>query len=200
MDPSFRPLHADLFGTGWKPGDGAQALYFALVPDDVVKAKIVAAQKAFALRFGLRAVIQRDLLHLTLCAPSPRSRIREPLPVALAKAADRLAFSAVDVRLTTAARFGGALGRSSWVLRAEGEALLEMRRALAKAMGLEGMQVVNPRSFAPHVTVAYSNALPKEEVPMEPICWNAQDFVLIHSHFGGSRHDVLGRWALAHQA
>ena len=62
MDPSFRPLHADLFGTGWKPGDGAQALYFALVPDDVVKAKIVAAQKAFALRFGETNLLVSNLI------------------------------------------------------------------------------------------------------------------------------------------
>jgi RNA 2',3'-cyclic 3'-phosphodiesterase len=145
-------------------------------------------------------VIQQDLLHLSLCAPHPRARIREPLPVALAKAADRLTFSAVDVRLTTATRFGGAFGRSSWVLRAEGGALLEMRRALVKALLLEGVQLVSPHSFDPHVTVAYSNALPEGEELIEPIRWNAQDFVLIRSHLGQSRHDLLGRWALASQA
>lgn len=199
MDPNFQPLHADLFGTGWKPGDGAHALYFALVPDDVAKAQLLAVQETCARRFGLPSVTKQDLLHLTLCAPHARSRIREPLPVALAKVGDRLAFSAVDVRLTTATRFGGAFGHPSLVLRAEGGALLEMRRALVKAMLLEGLQVESPRSFAPHVTVAYSNALPEGDEPIEPICWNTQDFVLIHSHFGRSRHDLLGRWPLASQ-
>lgn len=197
MDPSPQPLHADLFGTGWKPGEGTQVHYFALIPDDATKAKILAIQDAFALRFGLRSVVAQELLHLTLCAPHARSRLREPLPVALAKAADRLAFSAVDVRLTTAARFRGAFGRSSWVLRAEEGPLLEMRRALVKAMLFDGIQVARPGSFAPHVTLAYSNALPAGEEAIEPIRWHAKDFMLVRSHLGESRHDLLGRWALA---
>lgn len=77
---------------------------------------------------GRVSVVRQDLLHLTLCAPHTRLRIREPLPVALAKVADRLAFSAVDVWLTKAIRFNGALERSSWVPRAEGGTVLETRR------------------------------------------------------------------------
>jgi len=29
-----------------------------------------------------------------------------------------------------------------------------------------------------------------------PIVWTVRDFVLIHSHFGRSRHEQIGAWPL----
>jgi 2'-5' RNA ligase len=47
----------------------------------------------------------------------------------------------------------------------------------------------------PHVTLLYRRAAAFKRA-VDPICWTATDFVLIHSIVGAHRHIELGRWPL----
>jgi len=50
-------------------------------------------------------------------------------------------------------------------------------------------------TFRPHVTLLYRKGKPFARA-LEPICWTATDFVLIHSIVGATRHIELGCWPL----
>ena len=55
------------------------------------------------------------------------------------------------------------------------------------------------RRFIPHLTIAYADRMLKD-IPIETIAWQAREFVLIDSHVGRDRHEVIGRWAFAEPA
>ncbi len=72
--------------------------------------------------------------------------------------------------------------------------LLGLQRALGEAMKRVGFLQVD-RSFTPHVTLLYD----RQQVLMqtvEPLQWQAQEIVLIHSLLGRTQHRVLARWPL----
>lgn len=49
--------------------------------------------------------------------------------------------------------------------------------------------------FCPHISLIWSrDSVPERAV--EPFSWMVREFVLIHSVYGQSRHQVLGRWPL----
>lgn len=48
----------------------------------------------------------------------------------------------------------------------------------------------------PHLTLGYPAGQPFSRA-IPPIEWTAADLVLIHSHLGQTRHDIVGRWPLA---
>jgi len=50
-------------------------------------------------------------------------------------------------------------------------------------------------SFMPHVTLLYAREC-VDKHPIAPICWTAREFVLIHSHRGTGRQDVVMRQPL----
>ena len=52
-----------------------------------------------------------------------------------------------------------------------------------------------PRSFRPHVTLNYRRATPCDRL-IDPISWLVEDFVLIESVTGETRHIEHGRWPL----
>ncbi|WCT73260.1 2'-5' RNA ligase family protein [Sphingomonas naphthae] len=77
-----------------------------------------------------------------------------------------------------------------------------LQRGLGRALGREGVPFPDPRDVRPHITLAYhgrGTLRPEERAvrdPILPISWQARELVLIHSHIGHQRHDVLGRWPL----
>ncbi len=54
---------------------------------------------------------------------------------------------------------------------------------------------IKPRSFTPHMTLSYRGQRIGETV-IEPVRWRPHELVLIDSHVGAHRHDVLARWPL----
>lgn len=73
---------------------------------------------------------------------------------------------------------------------------LEVLHRLLKEAGLA--TAVTERDgyrFSPHMTLGYRDGRPFSE-RITPIGWEADEFVLIHSHLGQTRHEVIGRWPL----
>ncbi len=52
------------------------------------------------------------------------------------------------------------------------------------------------KPYTPHVTLLYDNQQVPEQV-IEPITWRVEEFVLVHSELGKTRHHILQRWPLA---
>jgi 2'-5' RNA ligase len=82
------------------------------------------------------------------------------------------------------------------VLRSQAgsESLIAFQQALGAAMLRAGLRP--DRSFTPHVTLLYDDAL-VTETPIEPIRWTVGELVLVHSLLGQTRHIPLARWPLA---
>lgn len=72
--------------------------------------------------------------------------------------------------------------------------LSDISRRLSEPLERAGM-LREGWSFNPHVTLLYWQGHAFEQ-PIEPIRWEATDFVLIYSVVGMTRHIELGRWPL----
>jgi RNA 2',3'-cyclic 3'-phosphodiesterase len=72
--------------------------------------------------------------------------------------------------------------------------LASLHAALRKVLAHVGVHA--PRTITPHITLLYDKYHLIDEHPIEPIVWTPDEFVLIHSHSGQSRYDVIDRWPL----
>ena len=69
------------------------------------------------------------------------------------------------------------------------------RRQLRDALGLIGIKPPHWCHYGAHMTLLYGKR-PGGIVPIEPISWRVDEFMLIHSRIGAGRHYVLDRWPL----
>jgi 2'-5' RNA ligase len=65
-----------------------------------------------------------------------------------------------------------------------------LHEALAEACGWKAES-----RFTPHISLIWSSDFLPERA-IEPFSWTIREFVLIHSMYGQSRHEVLSRWPL----
>jgi len=73
--------------------------------------------------------------------------------------------------------------------------ITDLRNALRNESLKTGLRC-GPARFRPHITLLRDRRKVPETPLDEPIRWTVQDFVLIHSLIGRSRHIILGRWQL----
>jgi 2'-5' RNA ligase len=74
--------------------------------------------------------------------------------------------------------------------------LVALQHAIAAAMAQQGVPMRADWRFSPHQTLAYRKGAPGNR-KIDGFGWRVEDFVLIHSHVGRTRHDELGHWRLA---
>ncbi|CAB3759061.1 2'-5' RNA ligase family protein [Paraburkholderia solisilvae] len=181
------------------PTDG---LFFALFPDTRSAARIEQiAQHVCSRQQGAHAPAPLGLerYHVTLHHLGTYAGGLPQAVVARAiRAASTVSANSFAVAFDRAENFHGR----PLVLRAHegGLALIAFRFALGKALESAGFAGRSSAPFTPHVTLAYRN--PREakrrfvERLDEPVSWTVQDFVLVHSLLGRSRHIALARWPL----
>lgn len=179
---------------------GRHRLFFALWPDDAVRAAI--AGHAVALRQRLRPrghPVSPQRYHLTLQFLGEF----DALPAALAEramsAAARVRAPAFELRLD---RTGSFDNRSiPWWLgcgRTPGD-LLRLWDGLGQELGMARVEVRSANQLRPHVTILRdaAAALPAGAIDV-PVDWHVDAFVLIHSAPGAhSEYRELGRWPLS---
>ena len=73
--------------------------------------------------------------------------------------------------------------------------LAALRREVARAMQSAGVQSRTGWAFSPHQTLFYSRSHPAQRA-VPGFGWRVEDVVLICSHVGRTRHDIVGRWPL----
>ena len=176
------------------------ARFFALRPDADTRESVLRVRDAQCARFGLRSPVARDCLHLTLCDGGKPARLREPYERAMLKAGAGQNVRTFDLVLNRLLRFHGRGGEPSLVLGVDETSaapLRALRHDLAISQLFNGLVVLGAKSFSPHVTLAYGASLPALDEAIEPIIWRVNEFALIASHQGQSRHEELARWPLA---
>jgi 2'-5' RNA ligase len=163
-------------------------LFFAIKPAPHVIPAIEAARRLHCLGHPVKS----EHLHVTMEIFDDHVGVPERLAEALIGIG-----GAID-----APGFGLSLGRVVGTTRSvalrptsRSTGLGLLQRAIHDRVAAAGLSVREGWSFSPHMTLGYRDA-PAFARSIDPIAWQVEEFVLVHSHVGQTRHDVLGRWRL----
>ena len=72
---------------------------------------------------------------------------------------------------------------------------MEFHRRLGAELGKCGFPYNGRSRFTPHTTLLYGEPITPEE-SVEAVSWVVNEFVLVHSLVGKTRHIPLARWML----
>jgi 2'-5' RNA ligase len=174
------------------------SVFFAAVADssDAVRLHVQGRQIDRQLGVGGRA-LEAERLHVSLHAVGGYADVRPDADIVRwCRAAAAVSCSSFDVVFDQVASFGGE--GNPLVFKSSNEADRAGFLALHLMLGMMLANVgekIKPRSFTPHMTLSYRGKR-IAETAIEPVRWRAHELVLIDSHVGAHRHDVLGRWLL----
>ncbi|MBS7455623.1 RNA 2',3'-cyclic phosphodiesterase [Coralloluteibacterium stylophorae] len=173
-------------------------LFFALWPDEAVRAAL--AERAAALRAQNRdraRWVGAHRYHMTLHFLGDRPALDEPVLARASEAVAALDIGAFDLAIDRAGSFGN---RSvPWWLGCARTppALGALHGALGEALLRAGVRLYEPRRLVPHITIARDAQRRLEDLPIPPLVWRVDRFVLIHSVLGAaSEYRVVGDWPL----
>lgn len=168
-------------------GNLTRRLFFALWPDDDIRAEIVARRERLG-RVSKRRVPDHNL-HLTLLflGDQPADRVKD-IEAAAAGIHGKTCTLALD-------RFGW-FPRAGvvWLGGKAPEPLTELAEELRAALQPLGLQF-DTRPFRPHVTL-FHRVLRRPRFPeIEPLAWPVEEFALIES-LPRRPYQVLRKWAV----
>lgn len=167
-------------------------VFFALWPDDAVRAALAAAAREAQAHTGGRAIVA-EKIHLTLFFVGSIDRARIPRLEALAAPIRSNVFELTLDKIgywrhnhivwCGATRCPPALARLAADLRA--------------ALGREGFHAED-RPYVPHVTLVRAAARAPRRMSFGPCAWRAREFGLVESEpdTGGTRYAVRAAWPL----
>jgi len=163
-------------------------LFYALRPAPLAR-NLIDVQRD---RLGLAdALVGNDRLHMTLGITEdfdhrPYAEAKQLIAIGA-----QVAAAPVPVMLDRVSAGGDSIAlRPARKIDALAELGRQLQRGLAAATLLR-----RGWEFHPHVTLLYRKGRPFTQ-RIEPIGWDATDFVLIHSILGAHQHIELGRWPL----
>jgi len=161
-------------------------LFFALLPPPSSACEI--ERLSWKLGWGRR--VRTEHFHVTLVVTEDH----EAPPIRLA---DRMMRIAGELILPPFLMDQLASSKRSLALRPHDKLwrLLLLQRQLERALALSGIRRRVGWRFSPHLTLLYRQG-PPLFCPVPPITWWADELVLVHSHVGLTRHEILGRWPL----
>jgi len=183
---------------GFAPAAATDRLFLAVFPDPATVAQLSALAAGQCARHGLRGKpLLPERLHVTLLHLGDWAGLPPGVVDATMKAAARVRAAPFDVAFDRVASFDGRRDKLPFVLRAEGgNAPLRAFQADLETQLREAGVAPAGIGFEPHVTLAYDARKVAAEA-VSPIRWRVDEFVLVHSLLGKTRHVRLGRWPLA---
>jgi len=168
-------------------------LFLALWPEPPLRARLSAYRDAWCWPPGAKPV-QDATLHLTLHFLGAVARVRIP---GLATSLAAVAVEEVVLRAAGGEVWKGGIA----VLRiAASGSLFELHERLGAVLTDAGI-ALDPRPFAPHVTLARKAATAKPPTERPVFDWRADGFALVESLPGGAvRYEPLARFGAIAQA
>jgi len=187
----------DLLGGSTAPPE-VHRLFFALMPDEAVVAKI--SRVAATLKAEHASMRTRWIpparYHATMHFLGDHPMLREDMVRSARLAGDALAGASFEWVLDYAATFHGR--EPPLVLRSTTvpEPLQQLWQRLRETLIRAGLGAHVERSFTPHVTLGYSHGATLASAPVEPVHWRVDRLALIHSVVGRREYQVLHQWML----
>jgi 2'-5' RNA ligase len=149
-------------------------------------------------RFGIGGrLLEADRLHVSLFAVGAYVDVRPDDDIARwCRAAAAVQCRACEIVFDRIATFGGE--GNPLVFKSADETgsagLLALHQTLGMALADTGERIKRQR-ITPHMTLSYRGKR-IAETAIEPVRWRLHELVLIDSHVGAHRHEVIGRWPL----
>jgi RNA 2',3'-cyclic 3'-phosphodiesterase len=186
-----------------KPPAPRDHLFLAIFPDDSTAGNIAKLASRLRTTHGLgNKQLATNRFHVSLYSLGTHSGVPGIVVRAASKAAVAVAVQTLPfkVRFNRMGSFSGNPGNRPFVLRASSDnaALMEFHRHLGAELGKCGFPYDGNSKFTPHMTLLYSEQGVAEE-SIEEVGWTVNEFVLVHSLLGKTRHIPLARWMLLGQ-
>ncbi|AMP00915.1 ligT like Phosphoesterase family protein [Collimonas arenae] len=176
-------------------------LFFALIPAADAGTAIVRQGRLLREELGLTGrLIGVDRVHVTLSHLGDYLELPQDVVATAMSAAANVRAEPFDVVFERVVSFHGRPRNYPLVLvGGDGDSdsnatLTAFQRTLVKVLQKAGIRSANSH-YTPHITLLYN----KYRVPprvVESIRWTVQEFALVHSLLGRSRHVTLARWPL----
>lgn len=183
---------------GFDAAEPTDRLFLAVYPDAATAARIAALAADLRQRHALHGKpLAADRLHVTLHHLGDYVGVPNDVVRMATEAAGRVACAPFEVSFDRVASFSARHSRRPFVLLGEEGtvSMAALQRALGQALGAGGLARWVAPQFTPHVTLLYDDALVPAQA-VEPVRWRVEEFVLVRSLLGQSRHVPLARWAL----
>lgn len=188
----------DLFPTRTSPArpGGAHRLFFALWPEQHVRAALTAAtDRLLQIHHADGRRLRPDRYHMTLqfLGDIPADQ-REEVVTRASDAAARVGSPAFDLVLDHA---GGFPNARVWWLAPETppDGLRSLWDGLGTALLRAGQKAKASPGFSPHLTILRDVGTRLPTTPVDPVRWRIDRFVLIDSQ-PPKPYKVVGEWAL----
>lgn len=178
---------SNLFATA--PVPAVHSLFFAIRPPDEICLRL--AEASASLPVGGRPV-RPDRLHVTTLNLVNRA----VLPTGLSEDA---ADAAASIRVAPFTVMFDRLVAGENSMRLLSSEPLEPFRQFRERLGFmlkrAGLDCRLKGSFNPHITLLYGNEF-MFSTEIDPVIWTVEDFLLIDSVVGETKHVEIGRWPL----
>lgn len=178
--------------------------FFALEPPLAARALIVEQADRIAREHALGGLaVKFSCLQMMLCGTSRAGRLQAPLLPTLSRAAEVVRGATVEVGFDRFATLRAGSDSHALVLRATsqtGFALRALRTAIGRAQYAQGLPSPAASRFEAHVTVRWMPHPLAGDITIDPVAWQAREFVLVRSLAGRGVQEVVERWPLADAA
>jgi 2'-5' RNA ligase len=180
-----------------KPGV-PHALFFAAVASAAGTASLHERAGLIDQQFGIGGrPLEAERLHVSLFAVGAYLDVRPDMDIARwCRAGAAVRCLPAEIVFDRVASFGGE--GNPLVFKSADDVGVAGLLALHQALGIElantGERIKRQR-IRPHMTMSYRGKR-IAETAIEPVRWQLHELVLVDSHVGAHRHDVIGRWPL----
>jgi 2'-5' RNA ligase len=162
-------------------------LFFALMPPIELARHVADAAHWFE---TIGKPVRADRLHITLAILQDFYVVPDGLIEQLLRTGLQVAAAPFDVVLDRVSARAGLIALKPSHKIAALDALYRQIATLCRAAGIAERPA---RKFNAHLTLGYRDGRSFDE-RIAPVDWTAREFLLIHSHLGQTRHEVLGQW------
>ena len=173
-------------------------LFLAIFPARATAERLAAFAAAQCAHYGLRGKpLATDRFHVTLFHLGDSVGLRPDVVEAARAAAAQVRAAPFEVVFDQVTSFDAHREKSPFVLTADhgNEPLHAFQTELGARLREAGLGRCVTTGFRPHLTLAYDRRVIAPE-SLAPIAWRAEEFVLVHSLLGQTRHIPLARWPL----
>ncbi len=175
------------------PRGDAHRLFFALWPDDALRDAMAGAVETVEPFRDAGRKVDPAKYHVTLHFLGGWRELPDDVVARCREAAGAVEASAFHLVIDHAGSF--ARSRVGWLAPSGNSGLDALWSALGHALDERSVDHRAHDTFSPHVTVLRDLARRMDDVPVDPLSWPVESFVLLHSH--GGRYEVIDRWPLA---
>jgi 2'-5' RNA ligase len=190
-----KQLSLDGFSADTKPTD---RLFIGIFPPAPVCTLISRTADELRARHALSGKpLPPERFHVTLFDLGDYVGLPEGLARSAVEAAATVSARPFEVQFDFVESFATRQPKLPLVLRSSTaiERLMDFQQQFGHALKRTGLgRFVGPQ-FTPHVTLLYDPQSVARE-PVEPVGWTVNEFVLVHSLLGQTRHLKIGRWPL----